>query len=37
MSDYALALMPGLTLEDLAEARATVRAHARDAGILVGE
>lgn len=37
MSDYALALMPGLTLEDLAEARATVRAHAREAGILVGE
>lgn len=37
MSDYALALMPGLTLDDLAGARATVRAHARDAGILVGE
>jgi anaerobic magnesium-protoporphyrin IX monomethyl ester cyclase len=37
MSDYALALMPGLTLDDVAAARATVRAHARAAGILVGE
>jgi hypothetical protein len=37
MSDYILAVMPGLTLADLAEARATVRAHARNAGILVGE
>jgi anaerobic magnesium-protoporphyrin IX monomethyl ester cyclase len=37
MRDYALALMPGLTLEDLAGARAAVRAHARHAGILVGE
>lgn len=37
MRDYALALMPGLTLQELAEARAAVRAHAREAGILVGE
>jgi anaerobic magnesium-protoporphyrin IX monomethyl ester cyclase len=37
MRDYALALMPGLTLDDMAQARAAVRAHARGAGILVGE
>jgi anaerobic magnesium-protoporphyrin IX monomethyl ester cyclase len=37
MRDHARALMPGLTLADLAAARATVRAHCKAAGVVIGE
>jgi hypothetical protein len=37
MRDHVRALMPGLTLGDLASARARVRAHCKAAGIVIGE
>jgi hypothetical protein len=37
MRDHARALMPGLTLADLATARARVRAHCKAAGVVIGE
>jgi anaerobic magnesium-protoporphyrin IX monomethyl ester cyclase len=37
MSDYIQASMPELNLDDLAKARAEVRAHAKQQGIVVGE
>jgi radical SAM superfamily enzyme YgiQ (UPF0313 family) len=37
MRDHVRALMPGLTLGDLARARARVRAHCKTAGIVIGE
>src|SRR5205823_3285578 len=37
MRDHVRALMPGLTLDDLAGARARVRAHCKAAGIVIGE
>jgi anaerobic magnesium-protoporphyrin IX monomethyl ester cyclase len=37
MRDHARALMPGLTLADLATARARVRAHCKTAGVVIGE
>jgi hypothetical protein len=37
MDDYVRAVMPELTLEDLAKARDRLREHCRSNGIFVGE
>ena len=37
MRDHVRALMPGLQFADLAAARAQVRAHCRQAGVVIGE
>ncbi|MEV6829449.1 hypothetical protein [Amycolatopsis sp. NPDC051102] len=36
MADYVTAVMPGLTMADLAEARSAVRTHAADLGLTIG-
>ncbi|MFH9818369.1 hypothetical protein [Streptomyces sp. NPDC017230] len=37
MRDYTLALMPEITFDDLAQARATIRSHAKACGVVIGE
>ncbi|MBB2910613.1 radical SAM superfamily enzyme YgiQ (UPF0313 family) [Streptosporangium becharense] len=37
MRDYTRALMPDLTFDDLAGARAAIRAHAKRCGVVIGE
>ncbi|MEV7189322.1 hypothetical protein [Kitasatospora sp. NPDC093102] len=37
MRDYALALMPELSFDDLAQARAAIRSHAKACGVVIGE
>ncbi|MFI5748954.1 B12-binding domain-containing radical SAM protein [Streptomyces sp. NPDC051644] len=37
MRDYATALMPEVSFAELAEARATIRAHAKACGVVIGE
>ncbi|MFD9064157.1 hypothetical protein ACFVZ3_21840 [Kitasatospora purpeofusca] len=37
MRDYTLALMPELSFDDLAQARATIRSHAKACGVVIGE
>ncbi|MFC3891133.1 B12-binding domain-containing radical SAM protein [Lentzea rhizosphaerae] len=36
MADYVVSVMPGLTLDDLAEARAEVRDHGKNLGLTIG-
>ncbi|WP_331733670.1 hypothetical protein OG948_60130 (plasmid) [Embleya sp. NBC_00888] len=37
MRDYATALMPEVTFDELAQARTTIRAHAKACGVVIGE
>ncbi|MBE1560056.1 hypothetical protein H4W81_002835 [Nonomuraea africana] len=37
MRDYATALMPEVSFDDLAKTRATIRAHAKACGVVIGE
>ncbi|MFJ6769387.1 hypothetical protein ACIQOV_00150 [Kitasatospora sp. NPDC091257] len=37
MRDYTLAVMPEIGFDDLAQARATIRSHAKSCGVVIGE